>query len=186
MIKVNSQVDFLTNEENQFAFSSKDETAIAVLEQTEVLYNENSGCNLDYCKEHNIKVYKGKINTMGAGVVAKGSMFLTVKRKLKNNNKALSDRFAEALCQYLINKGLPSVRCDNNDIMVDNGKVASGGEIILNGFQYMGYQISINQDYDAIKNACVEPSTKIPKALSDFGITTDEMVKFCEDYWTKN
>jgi hypothetical protein len=27
---------------------------------------------------------------------------------------------------------------------------------------------------------------KVPKALSEYGITTEEMVKFCEDYWTKN
>jgi hypothetical protein len=27
---------------------------------------------------------------------------------------------------------------------------------------------------------------KIPKALSEYGITTDEMVDFIEDYWNNN
>ena len=49
----------------------------------------------------------------------------------------------------------------------------------------MGYQISINQDLDVIKHACTKPMEKIPKALSEYGITTEEMVKFCEDYWAE-
>jgi hypothetical protein len=116
-----------------------------------------------------------------------GSIVLTVKRKLKDGGDALSDKFSKALSEYLSSKGLPTVRCDNNDVMVGNGKVASGGEICINGFNYMGYQISVNQDIDAIKNICIsKPMVKIPKALSDFGITTEEMREFCIDYWSKN
>ena len=182
-----SQIDFLTNGEEAFVSSTKDETAIAVLKATEALYNDNSGCNLEYCKSNGIKTYKGKINTMGTGVMTSGSLVLTVKRNLKNCNEALTDKFSKALSQYFIEKGLPSVRCDNNDVMVDNGKVASGGEIIINGFEYMGYQISVNQDIEAIKNICTDkPMVKIPKALSEYGITTEEMVEFCKDYWAKN
>ena len=182
-----SQIDFLNEGEEAFVGSPNDETAIAVLKSTEALYNENSGCNLEYCKAHNIKTYKGKINTMGTGVVTAGSLFLTVKRNMKDGGEALSDRFSKALAKYFAEKGLPAVRCDNNDVMVDNGKVASGGEIFLNGFNYMGYQISVNQDVEAIKNICTDkPMIKQPKALSDFGITTEEMVEFCKEFWSND
>ncbi len=183
---LNSQIDFFNGYEEKFLASSDDETAIAVLESTEVIYNENSGCNTEYCDEHGISYYKGKIDSIGTGVVTKGSLVLTVKRKMVNGGESLSDSFSKALSAYFVNKGLPSVRQDNNDILVDNGKVASGGEIVINGFNYMGYQISVNQDLDAIKNICTKPMLKIPKALSEFGITTDEMKNFCVEYWTNN
>ena len=99
--------------------------------------------------------------------------------------EALSDRFSKELCKYLAQKGLPSVRQDNNDILVDGFKVASGGEITINNWNYMGYQISVNQDIEAIENICTKPMIKIPKALSDYGITTDEIVEFCKEYWEK-
>ena len=78
---------------------------------------------------------------------------------------------------------MESARCDNNDVLVDGYKVASGCETIHNGFNYMGYQISLYQDLETIKNVCNKPMVKIPKALSEYGITTDEMVDFIEEYW---
>jgi hypothetical protein len=187
MIKeLTSQIDFFENYEESFIASQENETAIAVLNGTEVIYNNNSPCNIEYCDAHDIKHYCGKINSIGTGVIVSGSIVLTVKRKMENGGEALSDKFAKALAKYLSDKGLPCVRCDNNDVMVDNGKVASGGEIVINGFNYLGFQISINQDVEAIKNICYKPMVKVPKALSDFGVTTDDIAKFCKEYWSEN
>jgi len=33
------------------------------------------------------------------------------------------------------------------------------------------------------KHICKKEMVKIPKALSDYGITTEEIVDFCEAYW---
>ena len=84
---------------------------------------------------------------------------------------------------YLKQKGLNSVRCDNNDVLVDNFKVASGAEAILpTGLLYICYQISINQDLEVIKYACTKPMIKVPKALSEYGITTEEIEKINKHY----
>lgn len=181
--EVNSQVDFLNAEEEEFVKTNSDAAIIATLSGTEVIYNENSPCNTEYCAEHNIKCYKGKINSMGTGVVTSGSIFLTVKKKMLDGGECLSDRLSKSLCEYLKRKGINSVRCDNNDVMADDCKVASGGEIMLNGFHYMGYQISINQDIEAIREICLKPMLKKPKALSDYGITTEEIVDFCKGFF---
>lgn len=64
--------------------------------------------------------------------------------------------------------------------------MASGAEIRVGDNLknvYNTYQISINQDIEAIKHICKKEMIKIPKALSDFGITAEEIVNFCEDYW---
>jgi len=182
-----SQIDFLREREEEFIDSPNEETAIIILKATEAVYNDNSSCNLEYCDMHNIRAYKGRINTMGTGVMTSGSLILILKRNMKDVGEALSDRFSKALAKYFTEKGLPAVRCDNNDVMVDNGKVASGGEIFTNGFNYMGYQISVNQDIEAIKNICTDkPMIKQPKALSDFGITTEEMLEFCKEFSYNN
>ena len=185
IIYLDSQITFFEEVEDKVLSSKVKETVISVLKKTEVIYNENSGLNKEYCDEHGIKYYKGKIDSIGTGVVTAGSIVLTIKRKLLNGGEALSDRFSKELCKYLAQKGLPSVRQDNNDILVDGFKVASGGEITINNWNYMGYQISVNQDIEAIENICTKPMIKIPKALSDYGITTDEIVEFCKGYWEK-
>ena len=38
----------------EFLNSQNDETCIAVLSNTEAIYNDNSNCNTEYCDEHNI------------------------------------------------------------------------------------------------------------------------------------
>ncbi len=183
--KINSQIYFFKNMEDNIISSNNNETIIAVLEHGEVIYNKNHHPNFEYCEEHNFDYYEGKIDSIGIGVLVSGSIVLTVKRRL-NGGEALSDKFAKALVNYLISKGLNSVRQDNNDVLVSDYKVASGGESIINGFNYMGYQISINQDIEAIKAICDKDSLKEPKGLSDFGVTTEEIVQFCEEYWSNN
>ena len=180
--RINSQIKFFEELEEKFLKSKEEGTIIAVLENTEVIYNPNYSINQEYCDKHNIKAFEGKIDSIGVGVVASGSLVLTVKRQEKGG-EAMSDKFTKDLCNYFKAKKLPAVRQDNNDILVNDLKVASGGEISINGWRYMGYQISVNQDYDAIENVCLKKSVKKPGALSDFGITTEEMFAFCKEYW---
>ena len=182
----NSQIDYFNNYEESVVNSSEEFTGITILENTEVVANESVEFNEQYCLDNNIQFYKGKIDTIGVGVMTTGSIILTIKRILSNDGECISDKFSKALCEYLKSKELTSARLDNNDILVDDYKVASGGEITINGYQYMGYQISINQDLTAIDNICVEKSTKTPKALSDYNITTQEIKEFCETYWNEN
>lgn len=184
IIKLNSQIKYYEMED-KIICSGKDETIITILENKEVIYNDDHIPNFNYCDEHGYIYYKGKINGIGIGVFVPGSIILTIKRKL-NGGEALSDKFSKALSEYFKSKNLGSVRQDNNDILVDDYKVASGGEIMVNGYNYLGYQISINQDIEAIREICNKKSVKPPKALSDWGITTKEIEKFCEEYWTNN
>lgn len=183
---LNSQVSFIENEE-KFLNSSNEETVIAVLNDTEIVWGSDNSCNIEWCKNNNIKTIRHeKLKGGGCIVGVKGNIFIDAKRKIGKDNKCISDKFSIALCEFLKSKGLNSVRQDNNDILVNDYKVASGVETKYNEWQYMGYQISINQNIDIIKNACLKPMVKVPKGLGEYGITTEEMVKFCEDYWSNN
>lgn len=183
--KYNSQIDFVKNEK-KFLSSKKDETAIVVLEKTEAIYGADDSCNTEWCDANNVPyAHQGKLQGGGCIVGVKGNIFVDAKRKF-NGGVCLSDKFSIALCNELLSRGLKSARCDNNDVLVDGYKVASGCESSIGDYQYMGFQISINQDLDVIKGACNKEMVKVPKGLGEYGITTEDMVEFCEKYWSEN
>lgn len=183
VIEFDSQVAF-HNQIEDFLKRDKEEFKITVLARNEVWYGDEDTCDTKYCDEHNIPYSHGKsFGGTGCIVGVKGNVILDIKKVLYGG-EALGDRFSKALCEYFKSRGLYSVRCDNNDVLIDDFKVASGAEITLpTGYQYMGFQISIYQDLETIKKVCMKPMLKVPKALDDYGITTDDIVKFCKEYW---
>lgn len=174
-------------EQPLFIGSQNEETTITVLDNTEAIYIDDGTCNIKWCEENNIP-YIQQLNLHNGGCIigVKGNVFVDAKRKISSGGENLADVFSKALCLYLKSKGLDTIRCDNNDILVDNFKVASGCEMRVNGFQYVGYQISINQDIETIRHACNKEMIKVPKGLSEYGITTDDIKDFCIKYWSVN
>lgn len=84
--------------------------------------------------------------------------------------------FKNMLIKWLRAKGL-NATLDKNDILVDGYKIA--GDIhstFPNGLRYYGICISINMDLDKLKLYCDKEMKKIPKGLSDYGITRDELM----------
>lgn len=181
-----SQIEFHKRIE-EFFNSDKEETKITVMDRTEAFYGDDGTCDTEWCDENNIP-YSHNETLRGTGciVAVKGNVIVDVKRKYKDE-RLLTTLFAKALTQYFQDKGLKCIRHDNNDILIDGYKTASGADAILdNGYRYMGFQISIGQDLETIRKICKKPMVKVPKALGEYGITTEEMVKFCEDFWSKN
>ena len=185
LTEYNSQIEFVNNE-NEFLNSSNEETALIILKSTEVVYGANDSCNLEYCDENNISyIHQDKLQGGGCIVGVKGNIFIDAKRK-NTTGICLSDNFSKALCEFLKLKGLDSARTDNNDVLVDNFKVASGCETTVNNWQYMGYQISIYQDIELINKVCNKPMIKEPKGLNEYNISTKDIKEFCIEYWSNN
>ena len=153
-----------------------------VHEQTEVNAGVQNDCDMQYCKEHDIPVYLME-RCGGTIVCSKGNVGISAITPVGWGWQTAS--FLRALADYLKSKNL-NVQYSNNDILVDGFKVASSAESRVGDNLknvYSTYQISINQDIEAIKHICRKEMVKIPKALSDYGITTEEIVDFCEEYW---
>lgn len=180
----NSMIDYV-NEVEPRILAQDGEAAVMVLPQrTEVIYDSDEYCDVDYCKENNIvHCQMSNFPFVHCIVCVKGNVMLGIKRQ-PINYKVLSDIFVPAFVEFLKEKGL-DVKTIDNDIMVSDYKVASGVEGSHNGYRYLGYQISLNQDIELIKKVCKKPMVKIPKGLSDFGVTTDEVIEFCNNFWEK-
>lgn len=84
-----------------------------------------------------------------------------------------------SLKDWFVSKGLNATR-SNNDVLVDGFKVASFMSSNHDGVIYSAAHISVKVDLEAIQQICTKPMVKIPRGLSDFGITGDEVRIFLE------
>lgn len=93
------------------------------------------------------------------------------------------DRFITHFVGWLKDKGL-NADFVSNDIVVDGYKVC-GMAITRHGrIDYTAGFIGINTNLDHIKAICKKSMVKIPKGLSEYGITTEEVeemfLTFCK------
>ncbi len=171
------------NENLHDIFNSESPKAYyCVHKQTEVNTGTQGDCDTQYCEEHSIPVYLME-RSGGTIVCSGGNIGISVITPVKRGWQ--TSAFMTTLTEYLQNKGLDA-KCAGNDILIEGFKVASSAEIRVGDDLknvYSTYQISINQDIEAIKHICKKEMVKIPKALSDYGITTEEIVDFCKSYW---
>lgn len=169
-------------------FNVNEYRCIVIPAMTEVTYGAQNDVDFQYCEEHNINC----INLLRDG----GSIIHFIGNvcwaEIMSNSVAnfvpTNIRFLAALTEYLRNKGINAVQ-DNNDILIDDYKVASGCAINLGPDwkrTFSAVQINVNTDLDLIQHICTKPMKKIPKALSDYGITTEEMKSFVLNFFKKN
>lgn len=154
---------------------------------TEISHGWENDYNKEYCKQraipcHNLQRGGGTI------VYSKGNVsvgFIYNNRKYK---RFMLVEMINNLKDYFVSKGL-NAEVNHNDILIDGYKVAScWGHNYGDGYQwtYELVQISINQDLDVIKNVCQKPMVKVPKGLGEYGITTDEIVEWCDKWMANN
>ena len=92
-------------------------------------------------------------------------------------------RFVEHFINWLRDKGL-NAEYVNNDILVDGYKICGMCVTRYGRIDYTAGFIGINTNLDHIKAICKKPMVKVPKGLSEYGITTEEIeqmfLEFCE------
>lgn len=94
------------------------------------------------------------------------------------------DRFADHFLDWLNAKGLNAV-CEDNDILVDGYKVCGLCITRYGRIDFSSAILAINTNLDHIKTICRKPMKKVPKGLSEYGITTEEVeamfLAFCKE-----
>lgn len=153
-------------------------TFYVVHTRDEVSYGNENDIDLNYCEEHNIPAFNIKRDG-GCIVHCKDNVsWFDIRNNESADFRLLDNLFLNDFVSYLKEKGLNAIY-EDNDILVDGFKVASGCSINLPPNwkkTYTGVQISIFQNQELIKNVCKKEMKKVPKGLIDFGITT-EMVE---------
>lgn len=92
-------------------------------------------------------------------------------------------RFVEYFIDWLKSKGIAAIY-ESNDVLVDGYKVCGLCVTQYGRIDYTAGFIGLNVNLDHIKAICRKPMKKIPKGLSEYGITTVEVERmfldFCE------
>lgn len=92
-------------------------------------------------------------------------------------------RFITYFIDWLKAKGL-NAEFVSNDIVVDGHKVCGMCVTRYGRIDYTGGIISMNVSLDHIKAICKKPMVKVPRGLSEYGITTEEVeemfLAFCK------
>ena len=96
--------------------------------------------------------------------------------ELKNGGSNFGHESISAVRDMLESRRI-SALIDGNDLMVNGRKCGSWARTSNRGYTQTVVHFSINSDVATIRELCTKPMAKIPGALSDYGITA-------EDIWT--
>lgn len=93
------------------------------------------------------------------------------------------DKFKDYFLDWLKAKGLDAVY-EDNDILIDGYKVCGMCITRYGRIDFSSAILTVNVNLDHIKAICRKPMKKVPKGLSEYGITTEEVeamfLEFCE------
>lgn len=145
-----------------------------------VLTHRKTQVNEAHCNSLGYTVYEA-FNNGGTILTEIGDVEIGHWYKPENNWK---DRFVEFFVKWLKDKGLNAVYKDN-DILVDDYKVCGTCITRYGRIDYTGIHIGINTNLDHIKQICKKPMKKVPKGLSEYGITTAEVEQMFLDFCNK-
>lgn len=132
------------------------------------------------CKELGCEIVESYCNSSTI-VTNKGDLLIGHFYAIENGWR---DRFIAYFVDWLKAKGLNAEYVDN-DILVDGYKVCGTCITRYGRIDYTSVFIGINTNLDLIKQICRKPMNKVPKGLSEYGITTEEVeqmfLEFCEE-----
>lgn len=163
--------DFIANQKYGIAYCVHDEKSVFVATPDDI--------NGDACAEHGYTVLE-TMHTGGAVVVSEGDVSV-VHFGIPAND--WMHRFATYLMDRYKEKGLDTTFVDN-DVLVDGYKISGLSKSRYGRVQYSTIHVGITTNLDHIKAICKKTMDKIPKGLSEYGITTEEveqmLLDFCE------
>lgn len=154
-------------------------TGFHVIVETPVVWvHKERQVDIDTCKAMGYEVNEAYYNG-GTIVCNKGDMAFAHFQHLDNG---WHQRFVSYFVDWLKAKGL-NADYVSNDIVVDGYKVCGLCTTRYGRIDYTAGFISVNTNLDHIKAICRKPMVKVPKGLSEWGITTEEVeemfLEFC-------
>ena len=144
------------------------------------LTHRKTQVDADTCEKLGYAVYES-FNNGGTILTEPGDVELGHWGALDNNWR---DRFIAYFIGWLRDRGLGAVY-EDNDVLVDGYKVCGVCITRYGRIDYTGIHIGINTNLDHIKAICKKPMVKVPKGLSEYGITTEEVEQMFLDFCDK-
>lgn len=154
-------------------------TGFHVMVETPVVFvHKERQVDAEKCAELGYEVYEAYYN---GGTIVGNSGDIAFAH-FGNIENGWMERLIEHFLDWLKGKGLDATY-ESNDILVDGYKVCGMCVTRYGRIDYTAGFISVNANLDHIKAICRKPMNKVPKGLSEYGITTEEVeamfLEFC-------
>lgn len=150
-----------------------------LVEAPVVFVHRESQVDADVCAAMGYEVYEAYYNG-GTIVGSPGDIAFAHFAHLDNT---WMTRFIDYFTDWLKARGLSAVY-ESNDILVDGYKVCGLCVTRYGRIDYTAGFISVNANLPHIKAICQKPMVKVPRGLSEYGITTKDVeemfLAFCE------
>lgn len=163
--------DFIENKKTGIAYCVHDKKSVFI--------TETDSINADICEELDYTVLDTR-HTGGVVVVSEGDISVIHFGEIGND---WMHNFARYLIERYRDRGLDA-SFDGNDVLVDGYKISGLSATPHGHVQYSTIHIGVNTNLDHIKAICKKPMVKVPRGLSEYGITTEEVeqmfLDFCE------
>lgn len=177
-IKKVTQTDWL-NEATKYIKGGLHKIAYVVVDRPVVIVHRKTQVDEDTCNTLGYEIVESYNN---AGTIVSNAGDVLIGHFAQPDN-GWYDRFIAYFLGWLKAKGL-NADFVSNDIVVDGYKVCGMCITRYGRIDYTGGIISLNTNLDHIKAICKKPMQKVPKGLSEYGITTEEVeemfLAFCE------
>lgn len=161
-------------------------SVILPLNELSVNYGNLEDINKDFCDANNI-IYRFENRGGGCMVLFPGNII--THDVYPTDNFLRQHAFCKDFVDWLATKNILA-STNNNDVMIEDKKIIGTVSYVLPepylGWTYFLSSISINSDTELIKNICTKPSIKTPGALSDYGITTEEVMEWVLNWFNNH
>ena len=174
------QTDWI-NEATRFIENGLHRIGYVVTEKPVAIVHRETQVDEDVCDMLGYEIVESFNN---AGTIVSNAGDILIGHMAEPDN-GWYDGFIEYFITWLRGKGL-NAEFVSNDILVDGYKVCGMCVTRYGRIDYTGGIISMNVNLDHIKAICKKPMNKVPKGLSEYGITTEEVeqmfVSFYNNY----
>lgn len=160
---------FISNKKHGFAYCTHNRKSVLIAQPDAVDRN--------LCAELGYDIME-TMHTGGVVVVGEGDVSVIHFGDI--GNRTMLD-FAEYLVEQYKKRGL-NASFDGNDVLIDGYKISGLSATPYGHIQYSTIHIGVNTNLDDIRVICTKPMTKVPKGLSDYGITTDDVEQMLLDW----
>ena len=164
----------------KYIFKTQTEDVFAaIISETVVHYGEDGGFDINKALELKLPVYN-LYKKGGAMVTSPGDIVYCffLKQNLPNLNKDLREFIANKL-----NKRGIKTEITSNDLLVNDKKCFGFMKNEIGKMYFIGGHISIDCNLELIKEVCIKPMEKVPGGLSQYHITTEDVIGWLNEFW---
>ena len=161
--------------------ADKKDTVVVYNDKPCVLYGADE-FNESYCRDNSIPIYH--THTFGATIVDFAGDICVGNYQSDFNDFGID--LLVKIVEWLKTKNLNATLIGNEVLIDETYKVASFMSQYIDGCLYTGIHISVNCDSSLVNTICTTKRYTIPKGLTDYGITEQEVNKFVLDTLGQN